>query len=139
MRYAWTFFFAALLISAAGRAAAQDPVLRIELNAAETTEAACRLSFLIENKHATDITQAVYEMVLFNADGSVNQLTLFDFGTLPAARPRVRQFEVSGPSCDGLSRILINGASTCEAGTLGAAVCATSLELRSRTAIALLG
>lgn len=134
-----TLCLAFCAISVAAQAAAEDGVLRVELNTAETTDTACRLSFLIENTHGTDITQAVYETVLFNADGAVNQLTLFDFGTLPTGRPRVRQFEVPGLACTDLSRLLINGASTCEAGELGADICTTTLSLSSRTSIALLG
>ncbi len=128
-----------LVTSTAAPAAAEDSVVRVELNTAETTDTACRLSFLVENTHANDIAQVVYETVLFDADGTVNQLTLFDFGTLPANRPRVRQFEVPDLACDGLSRILINGASTCDAGALGADICSTTLKLINRTAIALLG
>ncbi len=130
---------ALLVTSAAVPAAAEDSAVRVELNTAETTDTSCRLSFLVENTHANDIAQVVYETVLFDADGTVNQLTLFDFGTLPANRPRVRQFEVPDLACDGLSRILINGASTCEAGALGADICSATLDLNSRTAIALLG
>ncbi len=132
-------FLAFCATCVAAPAAAEDGVLRVELNAAETTDTACRLSFLIENTHGADIAQAVYETVLFNADGEVDQLTLFDFGTLPTGRPRVRQFEVPGLACNDLSRLLINGASTCKAGDLGADVCAATLSLSSRTAIALLG
>ncbi len=126
-------------ISVATAAVAEDGVLRVELNTAETTDSACRLSFLIENTHPADITQAIYEAVLFNIDGAVNQLTLFDFGVLPTGRPRVRQFEVPGLACTDLSRLLINGASTCEADELGADICTTTLLLSSRTSIALLG
>ena len=62
----------------------------IELNAVAPVDAACRMSFLIQNGHASDIRQAVFEAVLFDDQGRVERLTLFDFGELPAARPRVR-------------------------------------------------
>ena len=128
----------------ASPAAAQDtdvtePALIVELNASETTDGACRLSFLIRNEHSADIASAVYETVLFNVEGAVQQLTLFDFGTLPSGRPRVRQFEVPNVTCDGLGSILINGATTCDAGDLGATVCTDTLVLRSRTEIEMLG
>ncbi len=115
------------------------PTLRVELNAAETANGACRLSFLIRNEHAADISSAIYETVLFDAAGAVHQLTLFDFGALPSRRPRVRQFEVQGVACDGLGSILINGITRCEAGELGSEICAGTLVLNSRTEIEMLG
>lgn len=125
--------------AAAAQEAAAEPALIVELNAAETTTDACRLSFLIRNEHAEDISGVIYETVLFGADGGVQQLTLFDFGALPSGRPRVRQFEVTGLGCADLGSILINGATTCDAGSLDPAICDTTLNLRSRTDIAVLG
>ncbi|KJZ19319.1 hypothetical protein [Loktanella sp. S4079] len=138
-----TLWHIAIVLSVAAPAAAEEVAneqkISVELNTAQTTDTACRLSFLIQNDHAADIDRAAYEAVLFNAEGGVQQLTLLDFGALPAGRARVRQFEFAGMACSGLSSILINGASTCEAEGLGADVCATTLELSSRTEIGLLG
>ena len=116
-----------------------EPALLVELNTAETTTGACRLSFLIQNEHSVGIDQVVFETVLFDANGEVSQLTLFDFGSLPSGRPRVRQFELPNISCDGLSSILINGATSCDAGQLDKTICDSSLELKSRTNIEMLG
>ena len=126
----------------AGSAAAQDiqgKNLSIELNALEPVEGACRISFLIQNGHAADITQAVFEAVLFDSEGRVNRMTLFDFGDLPSARPRVRQFVISGLPCQGLSRVLINGAETCSGDGLVEDACIQGLDLRSRTAVEITG
>ena len=71
-----------------------DGRVSVELNAAETIETSCKLTFLITNGLEQPIDTVVYEAVLFDADGQVNRLTLFDFGALPQARPRVRQFVV---------------------------------------------
>jgi len=111
----------------------------IELNALDSEEGACRISFLIQNGHAADIAQAVYETVLFDQAGGVERLTLFDFGTLPAARPRVRQFLVPGLDCAQLGRVLINGAETCTGEGLPPEACTDGLELRSRTDVEILG
>ena len=138
MRHLTSILIVALSAHATG-VAADTPALRLELNTAETTPSACRLSFVIENAHSADIAQAVFETVLFNTDGSINQLVLFDFGALPAGRHRVRQFEVAGQPCEDLSRILINGTSTCQVATQVPDACASILTLSSRTAIALLG
>jgi hypothetical protein len=112
----------------------------IELNSVETVDQSCRISFMIQNGHAADITQAVYEAVLFDTDGGVDRLTLFDFGELPAARPRVRQFLIPGIECAQLGRVLINGAETCTGDSdLPEGACITDLDLRSRTDVEILG
>lgn len=134
----------ALLLSvvAVAAAEAQDapaPALIVELNTAQTIEGVCRLSFLIQNEHPQEISKVIYETVLFDTTGSVNQLTLFDFGQLPVSRPRVRQFDVAQLACENLGQILINGATTCNAGTLSPDICTTTLELKSRTDIKVLG
>lgn len=111
----------------------------IELNAVKSGDAACTLTFLVTNGHPTRIDKAVYETVLFDGAGQVDRLTLFDFGTLPAGRPRVRQFSVAGVTCDGLSRVLINGAHTCTAPGLAESACEAGLILKTRTDIEVIG
>ncbi|KQI68968.1 hypothetical protein AN189_07915 [Loktanella sp. 3ANDIMAR09] len=111
----------------------------IELNAVQPVDTACQISFVVKNSHAADIDQAVFEAVLFDTDGRVAQMTLFDFGTLPADRPRVRQFVVPGLACPSLGRLLINGAETCTGDALPAGACETGLALHSRTDIEVLG
>lgn len=134
---------AAPLILAAQMATAQETDisgrLSVELNAAETTEGACKLTFLITNGLEAQIDKVVYESVLFGTDGQVDRLTLFDFGTLPPARPRVRQFVVPQITCEQLGRILFNGANTCEGAGIAAGICETGLIPSSRTQIEVLG
>ncbi len=124
-------------------AVAQDDELGaavlIELNAVKSNEGSCTLTFLVMNGHANQIEKAVYETVLFDSAGQVDRLTLFDFGTLPPGRPRVRQFSVSGIACDGLSQVLINGAHTCEAPELANTACDAGLTLGTRTKIEVVG
>lgn len=123
-------------------ALAQDNVgdrLLIELNALETTESACRMSFLVQNGHASDVTSAVFEAVLFDTEGRVDRLTLFDFGTLPAKRPRVRQFVVPQLSCDSLGKVLINGIESCSAVDAASDLCSKGLMLNSRVDAELIG
>lgn len=127
----------------AAEASAQEvdvrPGVSIELNAAATSEGACTLSFLVTNGYEHPIEQAVFETVLFDRAGQVERLTLFDFGALPPARPRVRQFALSDVTCDAIGRVLINGASTCEAPDLGPGACMDGLQLTSRADIDLSG
>ncbi|MFU8834867.1 MAG: hypothetical protein ACNA7F_06300 [Roseovarius sp.] len=124
-------------------AVAQDEkpggAVQIELNAVKSNEGSCTLTFLVTNGHAGPIEKVVYETVLFDSAGQVDRLTLFDFGTLPSGRPRVRQFSIPGITCDDLSRVLINGASTCQAPDLAESACEAGLILETRTGIEVIG
>ncbi len=113
--------------------------ISIELNAVKSTKEGCTLTFLVTNGYASQIGKVVYETVLFDSAGQVDRLTLFDFGTLPPRRPRVRQFSVPGIACDGLSKVLINGAHTCEAPDLADTACEAGLILDTRTNIEVIG
>ncbi len=133
-------FAACAALSLVPPAAAQEAAtggVSIELNAARDAETGCTLSFLVTNGREADVAAAVYETVLFDTAGQVERLTLFDFGELPAGRPRVRQFTLPDTSCAGIGRILVNGASTCEAA--GEDACMAGLALSSRTEIEVIG
>ena len=121
-------------------ATAEDaPALNIELNAADTLGKNCRLTFLLQNTLGTDIDGLVAETVLFSSEGQVMLLTLFDFGSLPNGRPRVRQFQVPGQSCDTLGQVLVNGFDTCVVGGAASEQCQSALNLGSRLDIKLEG
>ena len=125
------------LLSAAlvsGAAAQEDGAARLslELNSAETVQNSCRLTFVAENTLPSDLSSVVFETVLFTQEGAVERLTLFDLQDLPLGRPRVRQFEVQGITCDGLGRILINGVNTCTGVDLDPGACLAALSLSSR-------
>lgn len=131
-----------LVLSCVGSAAIADEpqaALSVELNAQAISEAGCLLTFMVSNGHAQDVEAAVFETVLFNKAGQVDRLTLFDFGSLPAGRPRVRQFQVDGLACKELGQVLINGASSCRIAGADSAVCGQSLKLNTRTDTELTG
>jgi hypothetical protein len=107
--------------------------LRVELNALEAQDGACRLIFVAENPGA-DLDALVLEAVLFDTAGRVAALTLLDFRDLPAGRMRVRSFDMAGLDCAALDRLLINDIATCEP-TGG---CANGIEAATRTDIELL-
>lgn len=109
--------------------------LSLELNTAEEVETACRLSFLIQNGMATDITSLVFETVIFTSEAKVDRLTLFDFQSVPAGRPRVRQFDLTGTPCSRVGSVLINGVESCDGPTLTVEACQSALSLSSRTDI----
>ncbi|ANB33970.1 hypothetical protein A6024_07575 [Rhodovulum sulfidophilum] len=131
---------AGLLVSSLGAAAQEaGPHLSIELNAVAPAETGCLISFLARNGYETGIDRAVFETVLIDDKGQVERLTLFDFGALPAGRPRMRQFSVPGLDCGDLGQILINGTTACEAEALDEEACAEGLGLSSRTDVELIG
>lgn len=141
MRMAAAAITASLALATDAVAQDKEPgeVVSIELNAVKPNEGGCTLTFLVTNGHASQIAKVVYETVLFDSAGQVDRLTLFDFGTLPPGRPRVRQFSVPGIACDGLSQVLINGAHTCEAPDLADTACEAGLILKTRTDIEVTG
>ena len=133
----------ALGIGFAGAAQSQETDLAgkiaVELNAVQTKDTACTLTFMITNGLDAQVEKVVYETVLFDTTGQVNRLTLFDFGTLPPARPRVRQFAVPDMTCDQLGRVLFNGANTCEGSGLADGICGTGLMPSTRTKVEVIG
>ncbi len=139
-RNARLVLLALLPILGAGLASAEETGgVSIELSSAEERDQSCLLSFLVENKHDTDIEGAVYEMVLFGAEGGVALLTLLDFEDMPAGRPRVRQFQFDGMACNQITRILINDAQECahQGGMQNA--CMSNLTLKSRLETEIIG
>ena len=129
----------AACVTGAGRAPGEDaarPSFVLELNRAEAQAGSCRLTFVAENRLGADLAKAGYEIVLFDAKGLVERLTVFDFGAMPAGKTLVRRFDLAGADCAGLSRILVNGAASCEGPGIDAGACAAGLETRNKTAIA---
>lgn len=136
-----------LLAALGGAAAAQDgpapgpaaPALSIELNAVEQQPGSCRLVFVAENRMGADLSALVLEAVLFDRAGNVTLLTLLDFGGLPAARTRVRQFDLAGADCAGLGRVLLNDVNACGGAGLSAESCRAALRWSSRTDVEVVG
>ena len=111
----------------------------LELNTIDTDQGGCRLTFVANTTFEGGIDAAVLEAVLIDTAGTVQLLTLFDFGSLPMGRPRVRQFVVPGQGCDPVGRVLINGFGTCDGPGLTPSVCAGGLRLSSRVDVELIG
>ncbi len=127
-----------MIAQAQSEGAAQSGLL-MELNTVQDVEGACRLTFLVDNKTGEAIDSVSFETVIFDASGSVVRLSLFNFRDLPVDRPRVRQFDLPGLTCDGLGQALINGANTCVVAGTDSQLCDDALKLNSRTDVELLG
>lgn len=141
-RYPHLCWAVSMILAASPLAAQETDIagkLSIELNAAETVQDTCKLTFVITNGLNAAIDKTVFEAVLFDKSGQVERLTLFDFGALPPARPRVRQFVVPQITCAQLGRVLFNGANTCDGEGLDPKGCEDGLLPTSRTDIEVLG
>lgn len=123
-----------VLVCAAPAASQEQPTLGMELNGLDATERGCRLTFVAENQLGADIGRAAYEVALFGKDGLVKRLTVLDFKALPDGETKVRQFELPEVDCAGLGRILVNGASACEAPK--ADICMEALATSARGDVA---
>lgn len=132
----------ALALAAAGVARAQPaekPSLSIELNALQPADSGCRLSFVATNGLDRDIDKIALEIVLFDAAGMVERMTVLDLKEVAAGKTRVRQFELAGVDCANISRILVNDAKACEGPGLDPGDCIRTLETTSKTSVPFLG
>ncbi|QDY68234.1 hypothetical protein [Qingshengfaniella alkalisoli] len=130
----------ALSTATAGMAESGGGGISIELNQTEEQEGGmCRLTFLAQSRLDANVEQLVIETVLFNRDGQVHALTLFDFEDLPSGKPRVRQFDLSGLACADLQQVLFNGVETCTVAGATDQECGVSLTVETRTEVEVAG
>ncbi|NJS39164.1 MAG: hypothetical protein HC783_09215 [Rhodobacteraceae bacterium] len=120
-------------------AASEAPFLSIELNMVEPQENTCRLTFVAQNGLGADASAVVFETVLFDREGQVIDLTLFDFQDLPEGSPRVRQFDLGGVACGSVGRVLLNDVHACSGPGLTPEICAAGLRWSSRTDVEVMG
>lgn len=134
---------AAFLLTMATGVWADEPQhsarIAVELNTTVQVDGGCQLTFLTSSGHEHGVENVVFETVLIDTDGTVTLLTLFDFGALPAGRPRVRQFVIPGQQCSTLGKILINGVANCAVPGLEDSACEKGLTVSTRTDIELIG
>lgn len=127
------------VVAAQAQETAKTNQISVELNSLGNLDNGCQLSFLITTTYAAGIESLIVETVLFNSEGGVSRLTLFDFGEIPEGRPRVRQFIVPDTRCEDLSRLLINGINRCEVPGTADPDCQNSLTTSSRTNLEIMG
>lgn len=124
-----------LVLALATPAMAQAaPELAIELNALTTSETGCRVTFLATNRLGTELTRSALEIALFGADGGIDRLVSLEFKAMPEGKARVLQFDLSGLSCENISRVLVNDVVACEGEGLDPKTCLTALKPSSRLA-----
>jgi hypothetical protein len=120
-------------------AAAQDaPEFILELNnAADTDAGGCRLTYVATNRTGVALSQAAYEVAVFNGNGIVSRILVLAFGALPEGKTRIVQFDISDQQCADTSRIIVNDVAECTLAEDGATgdFCLTTLATASRAAI----
>lgn len=109
--------------------AAADDSVRVELNAAETAENRCRLTFVIENKGKTAIDSLKLDFAMFNVEGTVYRRVIYDMAPVRAAKTIVKTYAVDG-ECAQLGALLVNEVTACTPGE--PAACLDELALSSR-------
>ncbi|MBL4892596.1 MAG: hypothetical protein JKX91_12410 [Rhizobiaceae bacterium] len=137
MRTGFRLFIAALVaaVGTGGPIQAQDitPTISIELNSLKPSQGGCQIIFVVKNDLGKKLEKVSYEVVLFNSEGLVDRMTIFDFQTLSIGKTKVRQFNLTGTDCTKINRVLINGAKECKGADADA--CMSNLTTNNRTAI----
>ena len=110
-------------------ARAADEMVRLELNAIETAENRCRLTFVIENKSAQNLDSLKLDFAMFNTEGAVYRRIIFDMAPVRAAKTIVKTYAIDG-DCAQLGALLVNDVTACVPGE--PAACLDGLALSSR-------
>jgi len=131
MRGVWSavLLLGGLVGTAMAEEAAQEELARLELNATETAENRCRMTFLIENKSSRNIDILKLDLAMFNPEGVIQRRMIIEMGPVRGKRTNVRTFSSDG-ECSHLGAILVNDVSACAPGEPNA--CMDGLALSSR-------
>jgi hypothetical protein len=130
MRVAGILLLAPLVLHFAPSAArAADETVRLELNATETAENRCRLTFVIENKSPQNLESLKLDFAMFNTEGAVDRRIIFDMAPVRAAKTIVKTYAIDG-DCTQLGSLLVNEVTACVPGE--PAACLDGLALSSR-------
>lgn len=129
------FVILPLLLGLTAPAFAQEasaPKFLLELNAAQTSEKGCRVTFLATNSLGGDLEKASVEMALFNGTGAIERIVTLDFKGLTEGKTKVLQFELANLDCADLGRVLINDITACEGTGLSGDACLAGLVPSAR-------
>jgi hypothetical protein len=113
-------------------ALAQSGNISLELNAARDVEGTCRLIFVATNNTGAALSDLAYEVVMFDAQGTVDELLTFGFGELPRDKTKVVSFIIGERSCSDIGRVLVNNVAACTAADGSTPNCMGGLVTSSR-------
>jgi hypothetical protein len=122
------YTLAVLAIAAPTLAYAQDD-LRLELNAADTVQNRCRMSFLVENKAERAVDSLKLDLVIFGTENTMQRRMVIEVGPVRKAKTMMRTYEVER-ECAQIGSILVNDIASCSPGD--PASCMDQLALSSR-------
>ncbi len=108
---------------------AAPEIARVELNAADTENNKCRLTFVIENKTERAIESLKLDLVTFDRDGIAYKRLVTEMGPVRPVKTIVRIFLVDG-DCGHIGSVLINDVTGCAPADVNA--CLDGLVLSSR-------
>jgi hypothetical protein len=124
--------FRAVIVTAAlaGASLAQETPnqFALELNALQSAETGCRVSFLATNQLGSTLDKASLELALFNRSGAIEKIVTLDFKALTDGKTKVLQFLLANLSCENIGRILINDVTACEGADIAATACLAGLK-----------
>ena len=115
--------------------AADEPILKIELNRLETIDGACVAYFVFRNSTARLYTEMQLDLVPFDKNELVLQRIALNPAPITAKKTTVKLFELSRSSCANLGRVLVNEVVRCETYNGVVPDCIDQLEFSSRTAV----
>jgi hypothetical protein len=110
-------------------ASAAEETMHVELNALESSENRCRMTFVIENKGKSAFESFKLDLVLFNTEGAVYRRMVVDMAQVRAAKTIVKTYVAEG-DCAQLGSVLVNEVTACAPGE--PATCQDQLALSSR-------
>lgn len=109
--------------------------VKIELNKMEQVDGACRAYLLFENDTGQRFDSFRLELILFNADGVIDRRIAVDASPLRSDKSVVKLFDLSGLSCESISRVLLNDVSACAVDGAERNDCIDIIEPSTRTAV----
>jgi hypothetical protein len=107
----WLLLIALLTMTSPVWAAAGDPI-HVELNATESVQSRCRLSFVIENKSEAAIESLKLDLAVFGRDGVIQRRLVTELGPVRGAKTIVKAFELD-TECGQIGSILVNDVTAC--------------------------
>lgn len=134
-KYLVSSLFLAAFLAASMAMAQSSEVITIQLNTAETTGDACRLTFVIRNKTPAPLNALGLDLVMFDQSDGVAGYAAVDFGEMPSGKTLVRQYDVGRGDCGDISRILLNEVRACQIDSASVPDCLSKLQINSRSEI----
>jgi hypothetical protein len=119
-------------VACASAGHAQTGNFELELNAAVDAPDGCQMTFVASNNTGLALTKASYEVAVFDGEGLVSSLFVFEFGELPMNKTRVVVFALPEVKCEAVSRMLVNRQDECESSDGPQDICMKALNANSR-------